>query len=120
MLDESQRRRAMRRDMKIARQAQKVVMPINRQIAAWQTNTVRLIAFAEKLRMTGGTNPAIISEAEELWRTVNAHLDDLAEKSRELPPEVVSCSWMQDTNRALRSVLANLSRVRSLMQAERA
>jgi hypothetical protein len=120
MLDESQRRRAMRRDMKIARQAQKVVMPINRHIAKWQTSTVRLIAFAERLRATGQTNPAIIAEAEELSRTVTSHLDELQEKSRDLPPEVATCSWIQDTNRALKSVLSNINRVRTLMQVERA
>jgi hypothetical protein len=120
MLEESQRRRAMRRDMKIARQAQKIASPINRQISALQSNTVRLIAFAEKLRSTGQNNPAVIAEAEELTRTVTAHLEELREKTRDLPPEVASCSWLQDTNRALTSVLANVNRVRAIMQTETA
>ncbi len=55
-----------------------------------------------------------------MTRTVTAHLEELREKTRDLPPEVASCSWLQDTNRALTSVLANVNRVRAIMQTETA
>jgi hypothetical protein len=116
--DEQQRRRAMRVDVRIAHQALKAMLPINRQIGPWQAKAVKLLAMGEKLRASGRSDPELVLEAEEMAQMIATHRQMLAEKSAELPPEVRSSSRVADTARALDSIAASLERALPLLRSQ--
>lgn len=108
--DEQHRQRAMRLEVKITRQAMKVVLPTNQQIGPWQARAAHLLALAEKLKATGRHDPSIIDEAQALLEAVAAHRRELDQEVQELPPDVAGSTRFDDTARALQSVASVLER----------
>ena len=119
MLQEHQRQRAMRIDVRIAQQALKVVLPMNRQIGPWQVKAARLLAVAEKLRSSGSHNPGVAAETEALLDMVERQHRSLIHETESLPPDVAGSSRLQDTARALQSVAGVLNRALTVMKSKR-
>jgi hypothetical protein len=115
MLERKQR--AVREDVKRTRAALKVVVPINRQIGPWQSRTAKLVHIAQKLRASGGYNPAVLEEVEVLATTVEVHQQQLLEQARDLPPEIAGNGRLIDTARALKGISSGLEQARSLLGA---
>ena len=99
----------MRVDVRIAKQAMRVVSPTNQQIGPWQVKAAHLLAMAEKLRASGRSDPAVAAEAEALLSTVEWHRRGLAHEVKQLPADVAASTRLEDTVRALQSV-ANVLR----------
>jgi hypothetical protein len=114
--DPEQRQRAMRVDIRISKQAMKVVLPTNQQIGPWQSRAAHILALAEKLRATGRHDPRLADEAEALLGSVNAHQAHLIDAIRNLPSEVAGSTRLQDTHRALCSVATVLENALKLLQ----
>jgi hypothetical protein len=108
-------RRAERIDIRRAREALKLVLPIHRQIGAWQSQAARLAAFGAKLQSVGRFEPHLSAEAEALARAVEAQRRRLAEQMSGLPPEIATHGRFVDTVRALDSVSVGVSRAMSLL-----
>lgn len=109
------RQRAKRVDVQIAQQAMRVATPTNQEIGPWQHQAARLLALAEKLRATGRRDPRIADEAEALLRAVEERQQHLSDQIAVLPDKVAGSSRLEDTARALRSVVAVLDRTLELM-----
>jgi hypothetical protein len=108
-------RRAERVDVHHAREALKLVLPIHRQIGAWQSQTARLVAFATKLHSAGRFEPRLSAEAEALSRAIEAQRRRLQDQMRALPPEIATHGRFVDTVRALDSVSLGVTRALSLL-----
>lgn len=108
MLDESKRRRAMRPEVKISRQAMTVVQPLNRQIGEWQAATVRLSALANKARLTGRSTLELRKETLQLSALVRQHEQELKDRTSELPLAVANSGRIRDTRMALDSLARGL------------
>jgi hypothetical protein len=112
-------RRAERIDIRRAREALKLVLPIHRQIGTWQSQAARLAAFGQKLQSVGRFEPRLAAEAEALARAVQAQQRRLAEQMRGLPPEIAGHGRFVDTVRALNSVHSGAERAVSLLSGAR-
>jgi hypothetical protein len=112
-------RRAERMDIRRAREALKLVLPIHRQIGAWQSQAARLVAFGTKLRSAGRSEPRLTAEAEALSRAIEAQRRRLQEQMSALPPEIATHGRFIDTVRALDSVSVGVSRAMSLLNGGR-
>jgi hypothetical protein len=112
-------RRAERMDIRRAREALKFVLPIHRQIGAWQSQAARLAAFGAKLQSAGRFEPRLSAEAEALAEAVEAQRQRLAEQMRALPPEIATHGRFVDTVRALDSVHVGVARAMSLLNGAR-
>ena len=110
------RKRAMRAEVKITRQALKVVLPINSQIGAWQAATVRLNAMASRIVASGRYNPAVIEETETLARQIAAQKEALTREINDLPPDIAQSGRLLDTARALRTIGEGLERTLALLR----
>jgi hypothetical protein len=106
----------MRVDVLQKRRAMAALVPINDQIGPWQTKTARLLAYAERLRATGGYEPTIAAEVEALSKAVSMQQNRLLETTRELPPDIASNTRVLDTARALKSVATGLEAARDLLR----
>lgn len=112
-------RRAERVDIRYAREALKFVLPIHRQIGAWQSQAARLAAFGAKLQSVGRFEPHLSAEAEALAQAVDAQRKRLAAQMQALPPEITSHGRFVDTLRALDSVHLGVARAVSLLNGAR-
>lgn len=108
MFDESKRRRAMRPEVRVSRQALAVVQPINRQIGQWQAATIRLMALGRKARLTGRPTDDLRRETLVLSALVKEHEAALQARTQELPPAVANSGRIRDTRMALGSVSRGL------------
>jgi hypothetical protein len=108
--------RALRNDVVQKRQALAALLPIHDQIGPWQARTVRLVAYAAKLRSSGSYNPAVVEEAETLFSAVSQQQRALTETTRTLPPDVAANSRFFDTARALKSIADGLESALAMMQ----
>jgi hypothetical protein len=106
----------MRLEVKISRQAMKVVLPTNQQIGPWQARAAHLLALAEKLKATGRHNPGIADEAQTLLDIVETHRRELDRDVQELPSDVAGSTRLDDTARALQSVATVLERTLATVQ----
>lgn len=104
VIDPPRRQRAERVDVQRTREAQKLVLPVNRQIGVWQAQAARLVAFGSKLRTTGGFEPRLKAEAEDLAHAIERQRQALLDEASALPPEIANHSRLLDTVRALDSV----------------
>jgi hypothetical protein len=109
------RQRAERQDVQQAREAQKLVLPINRQISIWQAQAARLTGFGTKLKTTGGYEPHLLAEAEQLERDIARQREGLHDQAQNLPPEIANHSRLLDTIRALDSVHQSAAKAVSLL-----
>lgn len=110
-----QRQRAMRVDVKISRQAMKVVLPTNQQIGPWQARAAHLLVIAEKLTANGRYDHKIADEAQTLLEAVETHQQELSETLENLPADVAGSTRLDDTARALQSVASVLERTLALI-----
>jgi hypothetical protein len=115
MTEELGRKRAMRAEVRITRQALKVALPINRQIGSWQASAVRLLAMAQRLAASGRYNPSIVEEAETLATLVASQSEALKREMNALPTEISGSTRLLDTARALKSIGDGLDRALKLM-----
>lgn len=117
--NEDGRRRAMRVDVRIAKQAMRVVTPTNQQIGPWQARAAHLLAMAEKLRASGRNDPAVGAEAEALLKTVELHRRGLVDEVGQLPADVAASTRLEDTARALQSVSKVLRQTLAVLKRTR-
>jgi hypothetical protein len=103
-----QRLRAMRAEVQIIHQAMAVALPTNQQIGPWQRQAARLLALAEKQRVTGADTSDVANEAVALLREIDTHRKSLLRDVSRLPDKVAENSRLEDTERALQSVAAVL------------
>lgn len=121
MFDESKRRRAMRPEVKVSRQALAVVQPINRQIGGWQVATARLMALGRKARVTGRPIDDLREQTLSLSAIVRQHEQALQAQTRDLPPAIANSGRIRDTRMALDSVARGLeATLRTLAPLDRA
>lgn len=113
------RQRAMRVDVQINHKAMAVTSPTNQQIGPWQRQAARLLALAEKAKTSGRRDPKLLEDAETLLLEVDASRQLLRREIGNLPPSVAGSTRLEDTERALQSVVAVLSRVVTLMGLRR-
>ena len=92
----------------MSREAVRVVRPVNDRIGFWQSESIRLVTSAERLRQSGRHDPgllegmhALLGSIEELARQFEASLDGV-------PSDVAGHSRIEDTRRALRTIAARL------------
>ena len=114
---ERHRQRAMRLEVKISRQAMKVVLPTNQQIGPWQARAAHLLVLAEKQKATGRHNPSLADEAQTLLEVVEKHRRGLSDEMQTLPSDVAGSTRFDDTARALQSVAVVLERTLAMIQA---
>jgi len=115
VIDPPRRQRAERLDVQQAREAQKLVLPVNRQIGVWQAQAARLMAFGRKLRTTGGFEPRLKAEAEDLAQAIDRQRQLLLDEAAGLPPEIANHSRLLDTIRALDSVQQSAAKAVELL-----
>lgn len=113
------RQRAMRVDVKISRQAMKVVLPTNQEIGPWQRRAAWLLALAERRHTAGGRDSNIAEEAAALLAEVEARRQHLESAVQSLPDDVAASTRLEDTARALDSVAAVLTKTLELCAARR-
>ena len=119
MTEATPRKRAMRDEVRVTRQALRLVLPINRQIGAWQAQAVRLTAIATRSVASGRYNPSIAEEIETLALSV-AHQKDLLEAEiASLPDEVARSGRLLDTARALSTTMASIEKAQSVLRQAR-
>lgn len=105
----------MRVDVKISRQAMKVVLPTNQQIGPWQARAAHLLVIAEKLTAKGRCDQRIAEEAQALLDAVERHQQGLSATMENLPADVAGSTRLDDTVRALNSVASVLERTLAMM-----
>lgn len=120
MLDESKRQRAMRQEVRIARQAMSIAEPINERIDSWQRNAARLIALGRRARTYGVADDKLRQETESLLGEVTGEQLELQRRMEELPAAVATNSRLLDTQRALASIAAELERALDLFDSKSA
>lgn len=118
-VEQPQRRRSLRVDVRISRQALKVVTPTNEEIGPWQRRAAWLLALAERRSARGKRDPKLADEAATLLAAVKKRQKSLMASLEALPEDVARSSRLEDTARALDSVATVLGTVRTLMSAER-
>ncbi|HEY9009430.1 MAG TPA: hypothetical protein VIN06_00285 [Devosia sp.] len=116
MLESQPRRRALRIDVAEAREATAALLPINELLGPWQMRCARLLAQAERLRMAGHFEPALLDEAEAMANAVSVQRERFTEATRNLPPAIAANTRVRDTARALQSLEESISTVLSLLR----
>ena len=111
MFDESKRQRAMRPEVKISREALRVVQPINRRIGTWQTTIVRLGALGRRPQAADTYREKIRAEAEALAAEVKTEAAVFQEALQSLPDAVAKSSRLADTCKALSSLMSGIEGV---------
>ncbi len=112
-LQDSKRKRAMREDVIRARAARRIVLPINRQIAAWQADAARLRAMSARGR---SQESAILAEVDRLERNVDGHIEELSAVLKASSEQELDAGRLLDTMRALRSLSGCLRQVRETLR----
>ncbi|HVW91188.1 MAG TPA: hypothetical protein VHB74_01135 [Devosia sp.] len=120
MLDESKRQRAMRQEVRIARQAMSIAAPINERIDSWQRSAARLVALGRRSRTYGAADDKLRQETEALLADVTREQLELHRRVEDLPAIVATNSRLLDTQRALASLAAELERALALFDREKA
>ena len=108
MLDHSKRRRAMRPEVRVSRQALAVVHNLNGRIGDWQARVARLTALGLHLGARGAAVSDVLAEAQNLAAVVEAERLALQYQIGELPAAVAASSRILDTDRALQGILNGL------------
>jgi hypothetical protein len=114
-MEPRQRQRAERVEVRNARDALSIVVPVNRKIGPWQSQAARLVAFGTRLRLVGRSEPRLSAEAEALASAIRRQREELAAEARNLPPEIGEHGRVRDTLRALDTVFAAVTQARALL-----
>ncbi|SFZ85809.1 hypothetical protein SAMN02983003_2981 [Devosia enhydra] len=119
MTEATPRKRAMRDEVRVTRQALRLVLPINRQIGAWQAAAVRLTAIASRTAASGRYNPGIEEEIETLAQNVAHQQSLLAAEMASLPEDVAGSGRLLDTARALNTTMVSIEKARAVLRQAR-
>lgn len=107
------RKRSAREDVKRARAARSLVLPINRQIAEWQLTAARFRAMT----MRDDAAQSMMNEITILGERISGHLDHLSNMLESIPRNAIDEGRVIDTIRALKSLDHSLSVTRDAIQA---
>jgi hypothetical protein len=110
------RKRALRHDVKIAREAMSALAPLNRQIGLWQAGAARLVALGERHAGSGRYDPEAQSEARRLAALVAEQRAELLRRIAQLSSEGARSGRVVDTLRALDGLAAALERANALLE----
>ncbi|MGV3650588.1 MAG: hypothetical protein ACO1OK_04135 [Devosia sp.] len=119
MTEATSRKRAMRDEVRVTRQALRLVLPINRQIGAWQAAAVRLTAIATRTVASGRYNPGLEEEIETLARSVAYQKAVLEAEVAGLPDDVARSGRLLDTARALSTTMSSIEKARAVVRQAR-
>lgn len=108
------RRRAVREDVKRGRDAKAIVRSLNLQIGAWQEAVAKLASSGEWNRTHGRLDENFAVEVAELRRTIETARQQFVSELEELPAAMRQHGRVEDTLKALDTVLAGLDRAARL------
>lgn len=115
--DDKAPKRAMREEVLRARQAIASVRPVNLQIGGWQMTVARLNGTADRFLLKGGSDAGQSAEAAALRQTIAMRQVQFLEEVALLPPNLRTHGRIDDTLKALDSVLAAATRAETLLAA---
>ena len=103
-----ERKRARSESLSLSRDALNLVAPFNKQVGAWQAEAARLVAKAQRARVSGRRDPGI----EEAVTTLLAYISERSARFEEAvaaaPESVATHSRVADTRTALSMVAQRL------------
>lgn len=111
----SQRRRAVREDVRRSRDAMKILRPLYHDLNTWQVQVARLISDAERQRDHNEHDATSRQKAAALKRTILAARRALAERLDTVPEDIRTDGRVIDVRRAIESALAGLSEAQRLL-----
>lgn len=107
------RQRAMREDVRLARQATRALLPINRRIGEFQAVAARIRGAA--LHMDPSLKARVRLQIADLDRQIAAQWQQLRDEIGALPDEAREHSRVHDTQRALSSLEIAVAETRRLL-----
>jgi hypothetical protein len=110
------RRRTVREDVRRGRVAVAAVRPFNLQIGQWQAAVVRLIGSGEWRRAHGRLDGEFAAEVAALRLAIETGRRQFVGELEVLSPEMQKHGRVEDTLKALETVLAGLDRAARLTQ----
>lgn len=111
--DPPRRKRALGRNVELARAAIRLAAPINARIGVWQARLARLIGTGQRLRTRADRSH--VAELTSLESAVKAESEQFLAALAQLPGDMRRQSHLEDTTRALASLSAQLTRAQALL-----
>lgn len=109
-------RRASPESVRRRRMAREFVLPINRKIGSWAEQAAFLKARINGSRLDQEARAAVRAEAGGLTHDIVREMLEFEQDIRELPAEIRGSGEIEDTHRAMQSVIRGLRQ--SLVDSE--